>query len=499
MVEISLDDHKNSKNSAPLLVVYSVVTCLLVGVHLLALMISTCILPQLEADSTLGYDAYESHSTMHIYIELAWILSTGFGIFLFLVEIAIVCWVKFFYVTRPAAIATTIVIVPVIILFCIFSLHFYRRLISSKLSHHQDELNEIENTLTVGKLAQPRNNHFLQKKYHDAIHCYNQALNQNGEKPAYYVNRALCYIKLKQWDKVYQDAHHCLDLDPNYIKAHAYLGQYYVEQQRYDEAIICFKQALDLCKVQNKNFGGEIQRFLNYAHKCRFSLMEQKRIENENSLQTYVRSLIQTDKERRMQLYIEKYFQEHETNTNKKLESASSTVPSSTISNSLSILKQYLSKTVGYHNQQTTTTTTTNISSNVPLNTEAVTKSDNQTDITVDSQLEKGLSEIEQSSNQSLQELNNLFNEADTKRKRHEIPEYLTCKLCYDLMRDPVITPFGITYCRSCIEENLYKVGHLDPIANKPLAVEQLINNLVLKEIVEKFIKENEWVNSEYL
>jgi len=154
MVEISLDDHKNSKSSAPLLVVYSVITCLLVGVHLLALMISTCILPQLEADSLLGYEEYASHETMYIYIELAWILSTGFGIFLFLVEIAIVCWVKFYYVTRPAAIATTIVIVPVILLFCIFSLHFYRRLVSFKLSRHQDELKEIETTLTVGKLAQ---------------------------------------------------------------------------------------------------------------------------------------------------------------------------------------------------------------------------------------------------------------------------------------------------------------------------------------------------------
>ena len=55
----------------------------------------------------------------------------------------------------------------------------------------------------------------------------------------------------------------------------------------------------------------------------------------------------------------------------------------------------------------------------------------------------------------------------------------------------------GITYCRSCIEENLFKVSHLDPIANKPLSVEQLINNLVVKEIIEKFIKENDWVNSE--
>lgn len=173
MVEISLDDHKNSKSSAPLLVLYSIITCLLVGVHLLALMISTCILPQLEADSVLESEDYSSHETMYIYIELAWILSTGFGqsstscsssnspssfsfsgIFLFLVEIAIVCWVKFYYVTRPAAIATTIVIIPIIILFCVFSLHFYRRLVSFKLSRHQDELNEIETTLTGGKFAQ---------------------------------------------------------------------------------------------------------------------------------------------------------------------------------------------------------------------------------------------------------------------------------------------------------------------------------------------------------
>ena len=95
--------------------------------------------------------------------------------------------------------------------------------------------------------------------------------------------------------------------------------------------------------------------------------------------------------------------------------------------------------------------------------------------IVIDQQLEQALSEIEQSTDQSLNEMNNLFNEVDIRRKRREIPEYLTCKLCYDLMRDPVITPcklkiiikiqkkniliyfylVGITYCRSCIEENL--------------------------------------------
>jgi STIP1 family protein 1 len=271
------------------------------------------------------------------------------------------------------------------------------------------------------------NKHFLQKKYNDAIHCYNQALKQNGEKAIYYVNRALCYIKLKQWDKVYQDIRHCLDLDPNYIKAHAYLGQYYIEQQRYDDAIVCFKQALDLCKIQNKNYGDEIQRLLRYAQKRRFSLMEQKRIENEISLQTYLRSLIQSDKERRMQISIEKYFEDKDA-TQLSI-------------NSLSILKSYLSKLPSQNNQQTT-----NLGSNVSVSPKILSTTTHNSDmnIVIDQQLELVLRDIEQTTDQSLNEMNGLFNEVDIRRKRREIPEYLTCKLCYDLMRDPVITPCKI-------------------------------------------------------
>jgi calcium release-activated calcium channel protein 1 len=76
MVEISFDDHKHSKTSTPLIIIYSILTCLVVSVHLLALMISTCILSLLEAENVFDY---KEHKTMHIYIEFAWILSTGFG------------------------------------------------------------------------------------------------------------------------------------------------------------------------------------------------------------------------------------------------------------------------------------------------------------------------------------------------------------------------------------------------------------------------------------
>ena len=132
------------------------------GVHFLALMISTCSLPLLQAGNL-----FASHEDRiaRIYIRLAWILSTGFGeelfcfekfklyylsnlgIFLFLLEVVVVCWIKFFFVTYLAAIAVTVIVVSVIISFSIFSIHFYQRLAILKLSHHQNELGQIENRI----------------------------------------------------------------------------------------------------------------------------------------------------------------------------------------------------------------------------------------------------------------------------------------------------------------------------------------------------------------
>ena len=192
---------------------------------------------------------------------------------------------------------------------------------------------------------------------------------------------------------------------------------------------------------------------MRYAQKRRFSLLEQRRIESEISLQTYLRSLIQTDKERRMQMRIEKYLEDKESNRTKRNETSSQcpsasssaapptaatqTSSSSTTSHSLSILKQYLSKMMGYHNQQTTTSLVSSVSISPKLSS----TSHQDMNIVVDHQLEQILRDVEQSSDQSLNELNHLFNEVDARRKRREIPEYLTCKLCYDLMKDPVITP----------------------------------------------------------
>lgn len=55
--------------------------------------------------------------------------------------------------------------------------------------------------------------------------------------PAYYTNRALCYVKLQQHDKALADCRHALELDSQSVKAHFFMGQCHLEMESYDEAI----------------------------------------------------------------------------------------------------------------------------------------------------------------------------------------------------------------------------------------------------------------------
>ena len=197
---------KSNKFMIPqfVLIIYALVTCLLVGVHMLALMISTCILPQIEALSfeniqleqqlqrhelsfnnqhatnldhtqavnetnnlnrrgtepnnsrhnnlTIGYDSILNDSNImfpyiqyHRFIELAWISSTVVGIFLFLVEIGLVCYIKFYPISQLAALTGAVVMVPILILFVIFTITFYKRLAVFKVDLTKKVLSQVDN------------------------------------------------------------------------------------------------------------------------------------------------------------------------------------------------------------------------------------------------------------------------------------------------------------------------------------------------------------------
>ncbi|KRZ66961.1 STIP1 homology and U box-containing protein 1 [Trichinella papuae] len=103
------------------------------------------------------------------------------------------------------------------------------------------------------------------------------------------------------------------------------------------------------------------------------------------------------------------------------------------------------------------------------------------------------LCEIESTAEERITQINNLFSQVDERRRKRDIPDYLCGKISFELMRDPVITPSGITYDRKDIMEHLHRVGHFDPVTRTALTADQLIPNLSMKEVIDHYIQENEW------
>jgi len=145
MVEVQLD--ANTQVPAFMLIAFAICTTLLVSVHMLALMISTCILPNVETVCNLHSIALVNespHEMLHWYIEIAWAFSTLLGLILFLVEIAILCWVKFYDLSEAAAWSACIVLIPVLIVFVAFAIHFYRSLVKHKYEVSASGIRELE-------------------------------------------------------------------------------------------------------------------------------------------------------------------------------------------------------------------------------------------------------------------------------------------------------------------------------------------------------------------
>ncbi|KAF8569036.1 hypothetical protein P879_01366 [Paragonimus westermani] len=132
LVELEISSYL-SEAPQELLVAFTTLTCLLIAVHVFAVMISTCLLPHLDSYvSIYGYFGAPLHR-LKIFVEVAWIFSTVIGIFLFLAVVVLACWIKFWRLSPPSAVAATTVIIPALLLFLGFSVLFYYTLVCHKM------------------------------------------------------------------------------------------------------------------------------------------------------------------------------------------------------------------------------------------------------------------------------------------------------------------------------------------------------------------------------
>lgn len=130
---VELDVSKTSSDL--LLVAFTVTTAILVSTTMFSILIATCLLPHIDAVTKLNSIdiAKDSpHDDLIWYIDLAWFLANTVSICLFILDVVLLSWIKF--KTLPAICITSIMI-PVLLLLCVFSMIFYRQTV-----HHQIDL-----------------------------------------------------------------------------------------------------------------------------------------------------------------------------------------------------------------------------------------------------------------------------------------------------------------------------------------------------------------------
>jgi calcium release-activated calcium channel protein 1 len=86
---------------------------------------------------------------MKYYIEASWICSTLLGLLLFLVDIGLLCWVKFYPLSSTAAYAATAILAPLLLLFLLFAIHFYRSLADHSSERISGEMKDLDNAFML--------------------------------------------------------------------------------------------------------------------------------------------------------------------------------------------------------------------------------------------------------------------------------------------------------------------------------------------------------------
>merc|ERR1711915_594447 len=268
------------------------------------------------------------------------------------------------------------------------------------------------------ELKDQGNKYFNANKYESAIESYSKAIALNPNVPTYYTNRPLCYMKCNRFPQAVDDAKAALERDSSLVKGHFYLGTSLLELDKLDEAIKHLQTAFELAKKDPGSYYDDtIASKLRLARKKKWNVQEEKRIQQEIDLQTYINRLILEDRDRKLNAIKDEGEEE----------------PTSEIT------------------------------------------------------------KIEADADKYIADVNSLFAKVDERRAKREVPDYLCGKISFELLKDPCITPSGITYDRKDITEHLERVGHFDPVTRTKLTTDMLIPNYALKEIVDDFVSKNEW------
>jgi calcium release-activated calcium channel protein 1 len=133
--------------------IYAANTVLLIATNIFALMVSTCLLPRMSAVSEeynvsnlKSVPTFSPHDRLQGLISLSAGLAHVFGLFLFLFELMLLSWVKFWDFSIPAAAAGSLTMVPFIILIVFVLLHLKKVLAEHTCGSRFSQIKEVQTT-----------------------------------------------------------------------------------------------------------------------------------------------------------------------------------------------------------------------------------------------------------------------------------------------------------------------------------------------------------------
>ncbi|KAL1241983.1 RNA polymerase II-associated protein, partial [Trichinella spiralis] len=90
------------------------------------------------------------------------------------------------------------------------------------------------------------NSFYVKKDYEKAIMCYSRSISADPFRPVVYCNRAMAYLKLKNYAEAYADCSKALTFDSTYVKALYRRGMASKGLNNFDDAVEDFQHVLTL-------------------------------------------------------------------------------------------------------------------------------------------------------------------------------------------------------------------------------------------------------------
>uniref|UniRef100_A0A8R1EL81 RING-type E3 ubiquitin transferase n=1 Tax=Caenorhabditis japonica TaxID=281687 RepID=A0A8R1EL81_CAEJA len=134
---------------------------------------------------------------------------------------------------------------------------------------------------------------YMNKKYDDAIEHYAKAIKMNPLSK-YYQNRAMCHYQVNNLKMAEEDCKRALELSPNEVKPLYFLGNVFLKNKKFNEAINCLSKALYHNSVITNT--SDIENALKRARHQKYEDEESRRIVQDVEFHTYLESLIEKDR-----------------------------------------------------------------------------------------------------------------------------------------------------------------------------------------------------------